>query len=69
MTDPTPLTGEELAAIKARAGEAWRVSPLSDDVLRLVAEVERLRAQVRTLTDEVEDLSAIVTAQAGLLDP
>ena len=56
MTDTTPLTGEELAEIKARALDAaadedafayfTRQDVLEQDVPRLVAEVERLRAAV-----------------------
>jgi hypothetical protein len=52
VSAPQPLTGDELAAIKARAedkDDPWL--SLEEDVLRLVAEVERLRAQVDALVE------------------
>jgi phage host-nuclease inhibitor protein Gam len=62
VTDPQPLTGDELAAIKARAEaattdrEVWAV--LYDDVPRLVTEIERLRAQVDHLITALESVGA-----------
>jgi hypothetical protein len=72
MTDMTPLTGEELAAIKA-----WSSSPIetfrdrqefvahtrTDVVPRLVAEVERLRAELRIEQGKVSDLLAALHTQ------
>jgi hypothetical protein len=51
VSGPQPLTGDELAAIKARAEDdlsvaAERSYESPRGVLRLVAEVERLRATV-----------------------
>jgi hypothetical protein len=94
VSAPQPLTGDELATIKARAeratpgpweadlGSVWRPSPLSvteivcdcrggehittredaehiagmdpETTLRLVAEVERLRAWQRTISDALD---------------
>jgi hypothetical protein len=44
MTDTTPLTGEELAAITRLLDR--RALPSTQQCRRLVAEVERLRAEV-----------------------
>jgi hypothetical protein len=41
-----PLTGDELATIKARAEDLSAVALAYRDTMRLIAEVERLRAQV-----------------------
>jgi hypothetical protein len=58
VSAPQPLTGDELAAITQRADAGLGAGTY--DTLRLVAEVERLRA-------ENEDLAAIVSAQAAAL--
>ena len=56
MSATQPLTGDELATIKARVVEVqnWPEFPkvyalATEDVLRLVAEIERLQAQVDAL--------------------
>jgi hypothetical protein len=57
VSAPQPLTGDELATIKARTeadlergGASLREIERYSDALRLVAEVERLRAQVERAT-------------------
>lgn len=57
---PQPLTGDELAAIKARAEASAGVAGFAtihyalarEDVPRLVAEVESLRAKVERIEEE-----------------
>jgi hypothetical protein len=44
VSAPQPLTGDELATIKASARERMRPDP--ETTLRLVAEIERLQAEI-----------------------
>jgi predicted nuclease with TOPRIM domain len=72
-----PLTGDELAAIKARAEAValprWHevatlkqvIAHAREDVPRLVAEVERLRAQVERQRSQVEEGFARVAAHTA----
>lgn len=67
MSAPQPLTGDELAAIKAQTGHRaqWGDDAHAETVLRLVAEVERLRGDNEQGRVNLAHYSEIIDAQAG----
>ena len=67
MSADQPLTGDELATIKARAEDAaltysdrWSQRVLREDVPRLVAEIERLRAENAAVLHDLAHLHAML---------
>ena len=80
VSAPQPIPDDELAAIKARARDASATIYAGDlamiqrgaaarlareDVPAMVAEVERLRARVATLTTELDDTAAELIGMDG----
>ena len=66
MSADRPLTGDELATIKARAEgrSVWEVGHLRPDVLRMVAEIERHNEAERISRDREAYLVVIDTMHA-----
>lgn len=77
MTDHKRLTAEELAEIRKRAEKATEGNPLRDsgalakmydsidDVLKLLAEIERLKAENERLIQEKRQRVAILREWSG----